>query len=53
VYDFAALAPVVNGAGGVLCDWRGRDLTIDSDGAVLGCGDRRLLQAALDALHRD
>lgn len=33
-YDYCALAPVVQGAGGVITDWKGRPLTLDSDGTV-------------------
>ena len=49
-HDFCALAPVVEGAGGVMTDWEGRPLTIDSDGAVLACGDPALVDAAIECL---
>ena len=49
-YDFCALAPIVEGAGGVITDWRGQTLTINSDGRVGGAGDRALHGLALDAL---
>ncbi len=39
VYDFCALVPVVEGAGGVVSDWRGRPLTINSDGTFIASGD--------------
>ena len=38
-YDFAALVPVVEGAGGAIRDWRGRPLRLDGDGTVLAVGD--------------
>ena len=38
-YDFAALVPVVEGAGGRMCDWRGDPLHRDSTGQVLAIGD--------------
>ena len=38
-YDFAALVPVVKGAGGMICDWDGHALTLDSDGRVVALGD--------------
>jgi inositol-phosphate phosphatase/L-galactose 1-phosphate phosphatase/histidinol-phosphatase len=47
VYDFAALVPVIEGAGGALRDWRGAPLNTASSGDVLGCGDLRLLDQAL------
>lgn len=38
-YDFAALVPIVQGAGGWMGDWSGAPLTIKSDGRVLAVGD--------------
>lgn len=51
-YDFCALAPVVEGAGGIITDWSGRSLTMDSEGRVLAAGDKTLHQKALAAMHR-
>ncbi|WP_420548009.1 histidinol-phosphatase [Curvivirga sp.] len=41
-YDFCALVPVVEGAGGIITDWDGNRLTMDSDGDVLACGDPKV-----------
>ncbi len=41
-YDFMALVPVVQGAGGIITDWAGQPLTLDSDGSVLATGDARV-----------
>lgn len=41
-YDFCALVPVVEGAGGVMCDWDGKPLTMKSDGRVIAVGDAAL-----------
>ena len=49
-WDWAALLPVIEGAGGSLTDWQGRALTLDSPGEVLALGDRALLPASLRAL---
>jgi inositol-phosphate phosphatase/L-galactose 1-phosphate phosphatase/histidinol-phosphatase len=49
-YDYVALVPVVAGAGGVITDWRGNELTIRSDGRVLAAGDKHIHKAALKAL---
>ncbi len=38
-YDFAALVPIVQGAGGWMGDWDGAPLTIKSDGRTLALGD--------------
>jgi inositol-phosphate phosphatase / L-galactose 1-phosphate phosphatase / histidinol-phosphatase len=49
-YDFCAMVPIVEGAGGVATDWRGAELDLASDGRVLVGGDRRTHQAALALL---
>ncbi len=50
VYDYAAVAPVIEGAGGVMTDWRGRPLDVNSDGRVIAAGDPRMHEAALTLL---
>ena len=50
LYDFAALVPVVEGAGGVISDWVGRPLGVESDGRVVAAGNGRLQQVALGVL---
>ncbi len=42
-WDWAALVPVVEGAGGRCTDWAGRPLRLDGDGSVLAVGDPALL----------
>ncbi|NTU76225.1 MAG: histidinol phosphate phosphatase [Alphaproteobacteria bacterium] len=51
LYDFAALVPVVQGAGGTMTDWQGNALGLDSPGEVLAVGDRRVAQEALKMLR--
>ncbi|MGE5271610.1 MAG: histidinol-phosphatase [Thiohalocapsa sp.] len=51
-YDFSAMLPIVEGAGGIASDWRGRPLTIASDGRVVVAGDRRAHEQALALLAR-
>ncbi len=50
LWDWAALVPVISGAGGSITDWSGRTLRPDGDGTVLAVGDGALLPAALLAL---
>lgn len=50
-WDWAALVPVVEGAGGRVTDWAGQPLTLDSDGTVLAVGDPRLLPEAVALLR--
>ena len=50
LYDFAALVPVIAGAGGLITDGHGKDLDIHSDGSVVAAGDPAVHRAALDVL---
>jgi len=38
-YDFSAMVPIVEGAGGIATDWQGKPLSLASDGRVLVAGD--------------
>ena len=49
-YDFCAMVPIAEGAGGIATDWRGESLDFSSDGRVLVAGDYRVHQAALALL---
>ena len=49
-YDFSALVPVVEGAGGRITDWSGAPLGLESDGRVVAAGDPALHEAALAKL---
>jgi len=51
-HDYCALAPVIEAAGGVMTDWNGAPLTVESDGRVLAAGDRRAHAAALALIER-
>ena len=51
LHDFAALVPVVEGAGGRMCDWLGEPLTAGSSGQVLAIGDPARMDDVLEALH--
>ena len=50
-WDWAALVPVIEGAGGRITDWQGRALRQDGDGTVLAVGDPALLGPAVRALE--
>lgn len=50
-YDFCALIPIIQGAGGVISDWQGQPLDPFNEHAqVLAAGDIRLHQQALERL---
>ena len=50
IYDWAALVPVVEGAGGVMADWHGDPLRQGSSGHVLALGDPARLDDVVEAL---
>lgn len=50
LYDFAALVPVVEGAGGRMCDWNGDPLHAGSTGEVIAAGDPARIDDILEAL---
>jgi inositol-phosphate phosphatase / L-galactose 1-phosphate phosphatase / histidinol-phosphatase len=50
LHDFAALIPVVEGAGGLMCDWSGDPLTAASKGEVIAVGDPARVEDILEAL---
>ena len=49
-WDWAALLPVIEGAGGRLTDWAGNRLKVDGDGRVIAVGDPALLAEVVAAL---
>lgn len=49
-YDFMALVPIVQGAGGAISDWAGAPLSITSEGKVLAATGAALLAQALAVL---
>lgn len=53
LHDWAALVPVVEGAGGLMCDWNGDPLHAGSDGHVLAIGDPARLEDVIEALACD
>jgi histidinol phosphatase-like enzyme (inositol monophosphatase family) len=50
LHDWAALVPVVEGAGGTMCDWNGEPLHAGSSGHVIALGDPARLEDVVDAL---
>jgi histidinol phosphatase-like enzyme (inositol monophosphatase family) len=52
LWDWAALVPVIEGAGGRVTDWRGQPLRPDGDGRVLAVGDPSLLPQAIALLNQ-
>lgn len=50
LHDFAALVPVVEGAGGRMCDWAGDPLHAASNGEVIAAGDPAQIEELVEAL---
>lgn len=50
LHDFAALVPVVEGAGGRMCDWAGDPLHAASNGEVIAAGDPARIEELVEAL---
>jgi len=50
-WDVAALIPVVEGAGGIITDWKGGDCS--HGGQVIAAGDRQVHEEALKLLRSD
>ncbi|MEI8394740.1 MAG: histidinol-phosphatase [Rhodospirillaceae bacterium] len=51
LYDFVALVPVINGAGGLVTDWQGKPVDRNSDGRLIVAGDARVHAEALELLR--
>jgi myo-inositol-1(or 4)-monophosphatase len=52
-WDWAALLPVIVGAGGVVTDWQGQVLRVNGDGRVIAVGDPALLASVVATLRDD
>ncbi len=50
LHDFAALVPIVEGAGGTMADWNGDPLHAGSEGHVIALGDPARLEDVVGAL---
>lgn len=50
IYDYGALVPIVEGAGGTVSDWQGNPLDAGSDGTIIALGDPARLDDVLEAM---
>lgn len=50
-YDYMAVIPVIEGAGGVISDWEGNALSTTSGGNVLACANPKLHEQALRVIN--
>ena len=51
IHDYAAFVPIVEGAGGVVSDWQGKPIHLDSGPRILAAGDARRHAAALAVIE--
>ena len=49
-YDYFSLIPVIEGAGGVISDWRGGALTMESEGDVVSAATQSLHKEVLELI---
>lgn len=49
-YDYFALVPIIEGAGGIVSDWQGRALELGSNGAVISAATAELHREALQLI---
>ncbi len=49
-YDYCALIPIITGAGGIISDWQGQPLGLQSEGRVIAAADSNVYQQALGQL---
>lgn len=50
-WDWAALLPVIHGAGGLVTDWLGNPPKVEGDGRIIAVGDPALLPGVVRALR--
>ncbi|NBV06024.1 MAG: histidinol-phosphatase [Proteobacteria bacterium] len=50
IYDYAALIPIIEMAGGVITDWQGNDLQLRSNVRLVACANYKLHQKVLEIL---
>jgi inositol-phosphate phosphatase / L-galactose 1-phosphate phosphatase / histidinol-phosphatase len=51
-YDFCALKPVIEGAGGIITDWEGNPLTIESEGHIAAAATHELHKQVIAILQQ-
>ena len=50
-YDYAALVPVVKGAGGLITNWQGEEIEAGKPSDVLACSNETIHRAVIDILN--
>jgi len=50
-YDYMALIPIIEEAGGIVTDWNGKKMNLNSDGTILACGNKRIHKKVLEFIN--
>ncbi len=50
IYDYAALIPIIENAGGVVSNWQGNDLELKSDVQFIACANKELHRKILEII---
>lgn len=53
LHDIVGLIPIIGGAGGYVCDWSGRDITLQSGGNIIAASNKELANYVLEYLSKD
>ncbi len=51
LHDYAALGPIINNAGGLITDWYGNELTMDSPNHIIAVGSPELMPEIIQLLE--
>jgi histidinol-phosphatase len=51
IHDFAALGPIINNAGGIITDWYGNRLTVNSPNHIVAVANPELLPQIISMLN--
>lgn len=49
-YDYCALVPIIENAGGIMTDWAGQPLGLKSEGRIIAAGDKQIHAQVLELL---
>ena len=53
IYDYAALVPIIEGANGIITDWHGFPLGMESNGTVIASATQKIHNQCLQLLKND
>lgn len=51
IYDFIALVPVIEGAGGIITDWNGQPKTLHGNPTLIATGSKNIHEELLNIIE--